>query len=396
MSAPLPPGATVGIVGGGQLGRMLVLVARRLGYRTVVLDPEPGSPAGQVADAQIVAELHEPAALAELATRADVLTVEWENADADALEAVAERVSVRPGPAILRVAQHRAREKAAAERFGVPTVPYAWVRAEEELEAALVRVGLPALLKTCRGGYDGRGQARVRSLEEARRAAADLRRLDDELVVERFFALDREFSVLVARAPSGAVALYEPIENHHCDGVLDWSLAPARLPPPAAARAQAAALALADGLRLEGLLAVEFFLTADGQVLFNEMAPRPHNSGHLTIEAAPTSQFEQALRAVLDLPLGPTGWRGPAAMVNLLGAHVGRPPLGGLAAALSAVPEAQVHWYGKSEARPRRKMGHLTVTADRAEDALARALAARERLAAHDAANMSANSASST
>lgn len=395
-TTPLPPGATVGIVGGGQLGRMLAMVARRLGYRTIVLDPEPHSPAGQVADAQVVAELHEPAALAELADRADVITTEWENADPDALEAVADRVPVRPSPTILRIAQHRAREKDAASSFGIGTAPYAVVRAPEALDAALAAVGWPARLKTCRGGYDGRGQALVRTPEEAHQAVQELRQWDDELIAERQLPLEREFSVLVARSATGELALYEPIENHHAEGILDWSIAPARLPAEAAAVARQAARALAEGLGLEGLLAVEFFLTADGQVLFNEMAPRPHNSGHLTIEAAATSQFEQALRAVLGLPLGPTGWRTPAAMANLLGQHVGRPPLGGLAAALTAVPDAQVHWYGKREPRPRRKMGHVTVTAATAEEALTRALAARAQLAAYDAASISANSASST
>lgn len=376
---PLPPGSRIGIIGGGQLGRMLALEARRLGYATCVLDPDPRAPAAQVADLHLAGGLADPAAAAALARRVDVITYEFENVDPGAVAAAEAVCAVHPSGAVLRIAQHRIREKDAVVALGIPVPPFAAVRSPSDLAAAIARAGLPAVIKTATSGYDGKGQAVVRTQAEAEAACAGLLSRCDTLIVEGFVDFALELSVVCARGMDGATACYAPGENRHSSGILDLTVAPARVPPATAAQAQHIAAGIAAGLGVVGLLAVEMFLTRDGRLLFNEMAPRPHNSGHHTLDACPTSQFEQLLRTVCGLPLGATELYAPAAMANLLGDLW---PKGGqpdFPAAL-AVPGVRLHLYGKAEARPGRKMGHLCAVGETADAAIERVLTARERL----------------
>ncbi len=376
---PVLPGATIGIVGGGQLGRMFALEARRMGYRVLVLDPGADTPAGQVADEAIAAPFDDLAAARGLARRADVLTLEWENVDVATLRALEADVRVRPGPHVLEVAQHRVHEKDACRRLGVPTAEYRAVSSLDDLMSAITEVGVPAVLKTARWGYDGKGQAVIRAAGEAEAAYAEVAAYAAEpveLVLEAFVPFRMEVSVVAARSATGETAAFPLAENVHRGGILHTTVTPARVPASVATEARRIAETLVRGLDVVGLLAVEMFVTGDDRVLVNELAPRPHNSGHYTIEACPVSQFEQQLRAVCGLPLGSTELLRPAAMVNLMGEDagtgLGRP---GAAEALG-VPAAALHLYGKAEARPGRKMGHVTALGDDADQALERALRA--------------------
>ena len=378
---PILPGSTIGIVGGGQLGRMFALEARRMGYRVVVWDPAADSPAAALADESIIAPFHDTGAALELARRSDVVTLEWENADVDTLRALEAVVPVRPGPDVLEVAQHRIREKDTARRLGVPTADYRAVDSLDDLTAALQEIGVPAVLKTARGGYDGKGQAVIRDPAEAETAFRSVAPEGAELILEAFVRFRMEISVVCARSPGGEIACFPVGENEHRGGILHSTVAPARISPQLAEEARRIACALAEGLEVVGLLAVEMFVGDDGVVRMNEIAPRPHNSGHYTWEACPVSQFEQQLRAVCGLPLGSAELLRPAAMLNLMGDDAGT-GLGraGTAEALS-VPTAALHLYGKAESRPGRKMGHLTALGDTADEALERACRAWEALA---------------
>jgi 5-(carboxyamino)imidazole ribonucleotide synthase len=380
--SPLLPGATIGMVGGGQLGRMFALEARRMGYRLVVLDPGDATPAAQFCDRHIQAPFEDVDACLELADVSDVVTLEWENADVATLRAMAERVQIHPSPDVLEVAQHRVREKDAARRLGVLTAEYRAVRSREELDAALREIGAPAILKTARMGYDGKGQAALHTLSDADAAWSAVAAQGDDFILEARVPFRMEVSVICARSASGDTACFPVAENEHRRGILHLSVVPARVPDAVAAEARRVAAALAEGLGVVGLLAVEMFVDPDGRILMNEIAPRPHNSGHHTWEACGVSQFEQQLRAVCGLPLGDPALLRPAAMVNLMGEDagtgLGRP---GAARAL-AVPGTALHLYGKREARPGRKMGHLTVLADSADQAEARAREAWERIVA--------------
>lgn len=374
----IPPGATVGVVGGGQLGRMLALEARRMGYRVLVLDPDGDGPAGQVADDRIEAPLHDRDAALELARRSDVVTLEWENADAATVREMEAIVPVRPGAHVLEVAQHRVREKEAARRLGLATADFRPVASLEQLSEALRAIGAPAILKTSTGGYDGKGQFVIRAPEQSGEAFDALGGGTRELILERFVPFRMEASVICARSPRGEIASFPVVENRHRNGILDLTLAPADLSPAVVREARAVGEALAEGLEVVGLLAVELFVTGDDRVLVNEIAPRPHNSGHYTWEACSVSQFEQQLRAVCGLPLARPELLRPAAMANLLGEDVGeRERLAGAADAL-AVEGVSLHLYGKRESRPGRKMGHLTALAEDATRALERAARARE------------------
>jgi 5-(carboxyamino)imidazole ribonucleotide synthase len=380
------PGATVGIVGGGQLGRMFALEARRMGYRVLVLDPGRDAPAAQVADEAITAPFHDTAAMRALAERSDVVTLEWENADVATLREIERIVPVRPGPGVLEVAQHRVREKETARSLGILTAEYRAVRTRTELRDALEEIGTPAVLKTARFGYDGKGQAVIRNATSAEIDAAfaavtgDLQDGMADLILEEWVRFTMEISVVCARTARGEVACFPVAENVHRNAILDVSVVPARVAPEVAEEARRVAEAMAQGLGVVGLLAVEMFVGEDGHVRMNEIAPRPHNSGHYTLEACPVSQFEQQLRAVCGLPLGSTMLLRPAAMANLMGddagTALGRP---GVADALG-VPETALHLYGKREARPGRKMGHLTALGATPDEALERALRARELL----------------
>lgn len=381
MNPPILPGATIGMVGGGQLGRMFALEARRMGYRLVVLDPGDATPAAQFCDQHIRAPFEDVDACLELARVSDVVTLEWENVDVATLRAMAAHVRIHPSPDVMEVAQHRVREKDAARRLGVLTAEYRAVRTREELDQALREIGAPAILKTARMGYDGKGQAVIRDAADAGRAWDALSRQGDDFILEAKVPFRMEVSVICARSAPGETACFPVAENEHRRGILHLTVAPARVPDEVAEEARRVAAVLAEGLGVVGLLAVEMFVDGDGRILMNEIAPRPHNSGHHTWEACAVSQFEQQLRAVCGLPLGDPALLRPAAMVNLMGEDAGtglRRP--GVAQAL-AVPGTALHLYGKKEARPGRKMGHLTVLAETADEAARRALEAWERIA---------------
>ncbi len=367
------PGSTVGILGGGQLGRMLALVAKRMGYRVAVFSPKPDSPAGSVADAEYIADYTDLGAVTAFAQTVDVVTLEFENVPVTALEAAAIYAPVRPGWRALYTAQHRLREKTFLAKQGVPTAPFRPIRRSEELGLALRELGDKAVLKTAGFGYDGKGQRVVETLEEAKAAFAEL---GGECVLEAFIAFERELSVVGARGVDRTFVHLAPAENRHVRHVLDVSFAPAKVPAAVAAHAATLTREIMEMLDVVGVLCAEFFLTLDEQLLVNELAPRPHNSGHLSIEACSVSQFELQLRAVCGLPLVTSAQR-PAATANLLGDlwEQGEP---NWAAALAE--DVTLHLYGKTEARPGRKMGHLTALADTPEDAAEKVQTVRRKL----------------
>lgn len=371
------PGATLGVLGGGQLGRMFVLQARTMGYRTVVLDPDPGSPAGQVADLHLRAPYADGTALDRLARECDAVTTEFENVPAEALERLAGLCRVRPPVGAVAIAQDRIREKQFLERAGFPTAPFRPVRDEEELRAAVREVALPALLKTSRLGYDGKGQAPVDGPEDAPAAFAALGGV--ACVLEERLALETELSVVLARGDDGAVVAFPVGENRHRDGILETTVVPARTSARTTEEARDTACRVAAALEYVGVLGVELFVANGGRIYVNELAPRPHNSGHYTLDACSTDQFEQQLRALCALPLADARLLSPVAMVNLLGdLWAGGEPR--WAEALRR-PGVRLHLYGKAEPRPGRKMGHLNCLADDPGRALALALEARDALA---------------
>lgn len=376
MPSALPPGGTIGIMGGGQLGRMIALDARRLGYRTCVLDPDPRSPAGQVADCRVVGSLSDVATASAFARGVQVATYEFENVAVHAVAAAEALVPLYPGSAILQITQNRIHEKETLARFGFPLPKFAVVRSPADLGDALRGLPLPWVMKTSSGGYDGKGQAVVRTAEEAHAAFATLSAQCAALILEEFVDLAMELSVICARGADGRVACYPAAENQHRHGILDITLVPARVPPTVSALAKELAVGIVQSLGLVGLLAVELFLTRDGRLLINELAPRPHNSGHYTLDACATSQFEQLVRAICHLPLGATELYAPAAMANLLGDLWSPTSPPNFPMAL-AVPGVRLYLYGKSTARPGRKMGHLCGVASAVDVALTRVLAAR-------------------
>ena len=353
MTFPLPPNATIGIVGGGQLGRMSAMAAARLGYRCHILTPEEDSPAAQVAYGVTVSDYESPAALREFAAAVDVITFEFENVSAEGLELLASLKPVRPSPAALRVSQDRIVEKSFLNRSGVPTAPWEAVASLAELEAAVARIGLPAVLKTTRLGYDGKGQVILRTPDDLPRGFGVL--YPKPLILEGFIDFAAEISVVCARGADGAFSAFDAVENRHRDHILDLTLAPARIGPATAAAARDIAAKVAEALDLVGPLAVEMFLCRDGSVLANEIAPRPHNSGHWTIDACPASQFELHVRAIAGLPLPDAVRHSDAVMKNLVGPEeTARWP------AILAAPGLIPHLYGKTVANPGRKMGHVT------------------------------------
>ena len=373
MTAPILPGATLGVLGGGQLGRMFTLAARRMGYRVTVFAPEDDTPAGQIAYEEVRAPYEDLDAVRRFASGVSVVTFEFENVPAETAAAAAERAPVRPAGTVLHATQHRRREKEALVAAGVPVVRHAMVETSNSLAAAIRNVGIPAILKTAAWGYDGKGQVRIEAAVEAEGAWASLGRAP--CVLEAVAPFEREISVVGARGFDGSVALYEPVENLHVDHILDLSLSPAELPPDVAQRAREIARTLLEAWDVVGVICVELFLLPDGELVVNEVAPRPHNSGHLTIDAHACSQFEQQVRAVCGLPLGSSEAVAPAAMANLLG-DLWRNGPPDWAAAL-AVPGVALHLYGKDRALPGRKMGHLTAVAPTAREARARVLRAR-------------------
>ncbi len=349
-SHPLAPGSVIGIMGGGQLGRMTALAAARIGYRCHIFCPEQDSPASQVSAATTVAPYDDEQALKAFGEAVDVVTFEFENIPHQSVQWLAERAVVRPGWQSLAVSQDRLLEKEFINKIA-PTTPYRRVESAAELEAAAAEIGRPAVLKTARMGYDGKGQVLI--APDCNYAEAWAEMGSGVGILEAFVDLEREISVIVARSPGGGWATYPPVENRHVNHVLDTTIAPASLSDGMAKDAVGIAHAIADGLDLVGLLAVEMFVTRSGKLLVNEIAPRPHNSGHWTMDACPTSQFEQFVRAVCGLPLGDTTPHHDAEMKNLLGSAVNG------WADLLAEPGARLHLYGKREAREGRKMGHV-------------------------------------
>ncbi len=365
------PGASLGLLGGGQLGRMFTTRARTMGYEVVVLDPDALSPAGRIASRHLAGSYDDRAALAELAGSTLAVTTEFENVPAAALEYLAPRVRVRPAPLAVAIAQDRVAEKRFLADSGIATAPFAAVRDADELEQAWDRVGPPALLKTSRLGYDGKGQAAVESREEARRAFASFGGV--ACVLERRLELEGELSVVLARGEDGTVAVFPPGENTHVNGILHTTTVPARFHGAVIHEAESLAARIAELLDYVGVLGVELFVTADGRLQVNELAPRPHNSGHYTLDACTVDQFEQQIRALCELPLGRPRLLSPICMVNLLGElwRNGEPRWD----AVLALPGVKLHLYGKNAARAGRKMGHLNCLAETAD--LAAALARR-------------------
>ena len=375
-SRAILPGATIGVLGGGQLGRMFAIAARRLGYRVHTLAPEDDTPTGQIADVEINAAYDDLDAVRAFAKAVDVVTFEFENVSAAATAAAEEHAIVRPNGRALFIAQHRIREKSFLADRGLPVTPFAPVRSEDDLRAAVGAIGCPAVLKTASFGYDGKGQVPVAKAADAPGAWQAIGR--QEAILEAFIDLDREISVIAARGVDGAVSHFDPIENAHRHHILDVSVAPAAVTPEISARAIDVTRAVLEALDYVGVLCVEFFVARDGRLFINELAPRPHNSGHLTFDACRTSQFEQQLRAICGLPLGSPELLQPAAMANLLGDLWNAGELNWPAAL--AIGEVKLHLYGKATARPGRKMGHLTAMASSPDRARVLVLRARDAL----------------
>ncbi|RBP86251.1 5-(carboxyamino)imidazole ribonucleotide synthase [Cytobacillus firmus] len=357
------PGQTIGIIGGGQLGRMMALAAKANGFRIAVLDPAEDSPCGQVADIKIIGEYDHLDSIKELADVSDVVTYEFENISAEALGWLCANAYVPQGSELLEITQDRTKEKAAIQKAGCEVAPYEVITTEKDIYDNIEKLGYPAVLKTSRGGYDGKGQVVIKSGQDINKAAQLLE--NGVCVLEKWIPFEKEISVIICRNISGEKAVFPVGENIHKENILHQTIVPAMITADAEDRAVNAANLLAEALSLVGTLAVEMFLTQDGQIYINELAPRPHNSGHYSIEACETSQFEQHIRAVCNWPLGSTELLKPAVMVNILGEH--QEPL------IKKIPELddwKIHLYGKKDAKYKRKMGHVTLLRNSAEEAL--------------------------
>ncbi|BCL76970.1 N5-carboxyaminoimidazole ribonucleotide synthase [Jeongeupia sp. HS-3] len=375
---PILPPAMLGILGGGQLGRMFAVAARTMGYRVTVLDPDARAPAADFADVHLARPYNDPDALAELARSCAAITTEFENVNAESMRWLASQgVPVSPSGDCVAIAQDRVAEKTFIRNAGLATAPFLAVQTAADLAGDLSAY-LPGILKTARLGYDGKGQARVKTVEEARAALSDLKH--QPCVLEKMMPLVAEVSVIVTRTRAGEVTSFPPAENEHANGVLDVSIVPARIGADITERARAMAMQLAEALDYVGVLAVEFFILDGDELVINEMAPRPHNSGHYTLDATLTSQFEQQVRAMCGLYPGKTDLLRPVVMVNLLGDVWGDKGAEPNWDVLLTAPNAKLHLYGKTEARSGRKMGHFNVMADSADAALEQALAIKDML----------------
>jgi 5-(carboxyamino)imidazole ribonucleotide synthase len=357
------PGQTIGIIGGGQLGRMMAISAKEMGFDVAVLDPTPNSPCGQVADIEITANYDDLDGIKQLASVSDVITYEFENIDYDALTWLEDNANLPQGSHLLKITQDRGTEKNAIRSIGLQVAPFMLVENEAQLVEAVQIIGLPSVLKTCRGGYDGKGQYVLKSKDDIKKASKLL--ISGMCILEAWVPFQKEISVIVTRNPAGEVKTFPVAENIHVENILHKSIVPARITDATAAQAKEMAMKLATEFSLVGTLAVEMFVTEDGAIFINELAPRPHNSGHYTIDACETSQFEQHIRSVCNWPLGATTLLRPVVMSNILGEHV--QPLLENVLLLSNV---KVHLYGKKEAKTKRKMGHVTVLGNTVEDAL--------------------------
>jgi len=372
----IAPGAALGVLGGSQLARMFAIAARRMGYKVHTFSPEDDSPAGQIADLSVTAQYEDLDALRAFARGVDVVTFEFDNVPIEAIDAMEALAPVRPSGVALHTAQQRAREKTFLADRGVPTAPFAPAATLDELWDAVARVGTPAVIKTAAFGYDGRGQHTIATPADVEHIWTAIGH--QAAVVEKFISLQAEVSIVAARGADGDIAAYPPFENRHRHHILDVTTVPAAITPAVARQAAEIARTILEELQYVGVLCVEYFVSTDGELLVNELAPRPHNSGHLTIDAAVTSQFEQQVRAVCGLPLGSPDIPRPAAMANLLGDLWvdGEPNW----AAACRFAEVKLHLYGKTDPRPGRKMGHLTAVGRTAQDAQDRVIAARDAL----------------
>ncbi|MCM3789820.1 5-(carboxyamino)imidazole ribonucleotide synthase [Domibacillus indicus] len=359
----IEPGKTIGIIGGGQLGRMMALAAKEAGFRIAVLEPAEGAPCTQTADIVIQAPYNDQDALQRLAQVSDVITYEFENIDYEGLKELMNTAHIPQGAELIRITQNRIYEKEAISNAGVPVAPYRVIRTESDLLEGIEALGLPAVLKTATGGYDGKGQFVLREVNQASEAAKLLTHGD--CVLEQWIPFQKEISAIVTRNPEGETTFFPVAENIHVDNILHESIVPARISKETEQAAHEAAESIASALSLVGTLAVEMFVTEEGGIYINELAPRPHNSGHYTIEACGISQFGQHIRAVCNWPLKSTALLKPAVMVNVLGEHVE-----GVVSAIVDKPEWSIHLYGKDEAKEKRKMGHVTILTDNIDETL--------------------------
>jgi 5-(carboxyamino)imidazole ribonucleotide synthase len=359
----IPPGKTIGIVGGGQLGRMMALSAKEMGYSIAVVDPTESSPCGQIADIEIVGNYDDEKAIKELASVSDVITYEFENVDSKMLQWLEENAYVPQGSQLLVITQNRAYEKQTVTEAGLRVAPYHTALNKDELEKAIEEIGYPCVVKTCRGGYDGKGQVLIREHQDIEKSFSLLEQ--GQCVVEKWMDIDKEVSVIVFRNGKGEIDCLPVGENIHKDHILHQTIVPARITAEQANLAREYAVKIADKLQLIGTLAVEMFITKDGELYINELAPRPHNSGHYSINACLTSQFQQHIRAICNWPLGKSTLIKSAVMVNILGEHVEK-----VIEKIEHFSDFNLHLYGKKEAKIKRKMGHVTIVTDNIEDAL--------------------------
>lgn len=376
MSQQILPGAVLGVLGSGQLGRMFAIAARRLGYRVHVYSPDSDSPTGQVADREFSAPYDDLDQLSEFARSVDVVTFEFENVPSSVTDCIEKHAQVRPGGQVLGVCQHRLTEKNTLKNAGLPVPHFCRVTSLDELQAGLSRLGTPCVMKTASSGYDGKGQAVVSDTTNTPELWQSLN--TDEAILEKFVDFESEISIVAARNPAGEFKCYGPMLNSHSNHILDTTICPAKLDSNTEAAAIEITRTVFESLDVVGVLCVEMFVTSDGGLLINELAPRPHNSGHLTVDAHVTCQFEQQVRAICNLPLGDTSQHRPAAMANLLGDvwQQGDPNW----VRLLQASNVKLHLYGKQDARIGRKMGHLTALAPTAEKALTVVTAARKAL----------------
>jgi 5-(carboxyamino)imidazole ribonucleotide synthase len=351
----IKPSSTIGILGGGQLGRMISIAGRNMGYRFITLDPTPNSPCGQVADLQITAPYSELKAVKELADSSDVITYEFENVDSTITSMLETTSFVPQGSELLKITQNRIREKSTLKSFNVPVAPFLVIQSENDFETAIDRFGLPFIMKTATGGYDGKGQWVIKKRDEIPIAMEAWNKAGMDMIIEQFIPFSKELSVIVARNIKGQTKTFPVAENVHINNILHQSFVPARITDEQRIQAETTALKIADSLHVVGLIAIEMFLTNDGEIIVNELAPRPHNSGHFSIDACITSQFEQHIRAICGLPLGDTSLLTPIIMVNILGQHLSQV----LDKIEQLPPTAKLHLYGKKESVVNRKMGHI-------------------------------------
>ncbi|HHW38669.1 MAG TPA: 5-(carboxyamino)imidazole ribonucleotide synthase [Bacillales bacterium] len=365
MAKRVIPGQTIGIIGGGQLGRMMAIAAKEMGYRVAVMEPTEDSPCAQVSDIEIIAPYDDLDAAKRLAEVSDVITYEFENVDHSVLGWLEENAYLPQGSELIKITQDRANEKKAIVESGAEVAPYFLVNNIEDLQTGLEKLGMPAVLKTCRGGYDGKGQAVLKETNDISDAEKVLSH--GQCVLEKWLSFEKEISVIVTRSVSGEISTFPVAENIHVENILSQSIVPARIDAHIAAKATEKAVNLAKSINMIGTLAVEMFLTTNGEIFINELAPRPHNSGHYTLNACETSQFEQHIRAICDWPLGKPDLLKPVVMVNILGEHV-QPVL----EKIDQFSDCKLHLYGKAEAKVKRKMGHLNILANTIEEALAK------------------------